>query len=995
MSKTPEELKEIGFEEYIEIHFKKNGYRKGTNEDFNKTYALDTKILFEFLESTQSEKLQRLKEIYKDHYKSKILSRIHKELNKRGTIDVLRHKVKDYGIYLDLAYFKPASKLNPKTLELYQKNNLTIYRQVAYSLKNNNTIDMLICLNGLPIAVLELKNQFTGQSVENGMKQFRETRDSKELLFQYKKRAIIFFAVDTEEVHMTTKLADEKTFFLPFNKGSKGGRGNPVNPNGFKTSYLWEEVLQKDSLLDILQRFVNILKEKKLDPNGNEYNVETLIFPRYHQLEAVRKLENDTRINGPGKRYLIQHSAGSGKTLTISWLVHRLSSLHNQEDRSVFDSIIVITDRLVLDTQLQDNIYQIEHKRGVVEKIDKDSTQLAEAITTGKRIIISTIQKFSFILDKLGELQNKHYAIIIDEAHSSFSGEYMGAVKEVLAVKSLVEATQIDEQSYDPEDYMNSQIEKRHPPKNMSFYAFTATPKAKTIELFGLKDPSGETPGIAFHLYSMRQAIEEGFILDVLQNYVTYNTYFQLSKKILEDPEYNKSKAARTLARFVKLHPYNITQKTEIMMEHFQNISRYKIGGKAKAMVVTSSRLHALRYYFAFKEYIKQKNYALEILIAFSGTIKDGGIDYKETTLNEFGEKKLPKEFSTDKYQILIVAEKYQTGFNQPFLHTMYVDKKLSGLKAVQTLSRLNRTCKGKDDTFILDFVNKAEDIQDSFRPYYETTILEEYTDPNLLYEIEAQLHQYHVYIEEEIERFVHIFLKPKELRNSSDRAIINSYIDKGVERFEKLVENDQEDFKSKATRFTRIYSFILHVTYFTDIKLHKLHLYLSFLLKKLPKRMQDKDINIFDEVALEYYKNEKIFEGNLSLQPEGETEPLTPVKYVGTGKKKDEKEYLSTIIEKLNERFGTDFTEVDRLSLEQIKEDFATNKELVKKAKVNTKEDFGFAFNKAFMDIVINRMEQNQTFFRKILDDEEFKNVLMGYLLPETYEKLRNTAET
>ena len=481
----------------------------------------------------------------------------------------------------------------------------------------------------------------------------------------------------------------------------------------------------------------------------------------------------------------------------------------------------------------------------------------------------------------------------------------------------------------------------------------------------------------------------------MLKNYITYNTYFQLSKKILDDPEYNKSKAARTLARFVTLHPHNIAQKTEIMVEHFENISRHKIGGRAKAMVVTSSRLHALRYYFAFKEYIREKGYNLKTLIAFSGTVKDGGIDYKETALNEFGEKKLPKEFATDKYQILIVAEKYQTGFDQPFLHTMYVDKKLSGLKAVQTLSRLNRICKGKDDTFILDFVNKAEDIQDGFRPYYETTVLEEYTDPNLLYELEAQLHQHHVYIEEEIERFVHLFLKPKELRNRSDRAIINSYIDKGVERFENLVEKDQEDFKSKATRFTRIYSFILHVTYFTDIKLHKLHLYLSFLLKKLPKRMQDKDINIFDEVALEYYKNEKIFEGNLSLQPEGETKPLTPVKYAGTGKKKEEKERLSTIIELLNERFGTDFTEADRLSLEQIKEDFAANKELVEKAKVNTKEDFRFAFNKAFMNIVINRMEQNQTFFRKILDDEEFKNVLMGYLLPETYEKLKNTVET
>jgi len=994
MSKTPEDLTEKGFEEYIEDHFLNNGYFKGRNEDYDVNRALDVKVLFDFLESTQQEKLQKLKEIYKGQYKKEIISRISDELNKRGTIDVLRHQVKNYGIYLDLAYFKPVSKLNPKILDLYNKNIFTVYRQIHYSLKDKQkSIDMLICLNGLPIAVFEHKNQLTNQTVMNGINQFKTKRDPRELLFQFKKRAMVFFAVDPEEVYMTTRLANEKTFFLPFNKGNEGGRGNPVNPNGYKTAYLWEQILQKDSLLDILQRFVHILEEEKINKKGESYTVETLIFPRYHQLNVVRKLEANAKITGTGQRYLIQHSAGSGKSLSISWLSHRLASLHDENDNPIFDSVIVITDRLVLDRQLQDNIYQLEHKFGVVQRIEKDSTQLADSIKSGIKIIISTIQKFSFILDKVGEIENRNYALIIDEAHSSFSGEYMKSLKKVLAASDLEEAAQIDEISYDPEDLMNEEIEKMHPQKNLSLFAFTATPKSKTIELFGLKDEYGNPLGKPFHLYSMRQAIEEGFILDVLQNYVSYQTYYKLNKTIVDDPLYNKSKAARSLARFLQLHPHNIAQKTEIIIEHFQHISRHKIGGRGKAMAVTSSRLHALRYKFAFDEYIKSKGYDLKTLVAFSGTIKNGGVDYREQDINLFKETELPQKFATDEYQVLIVAEKYQTGFDQPLLHTMYVDKKLSGLKAVQTLSRLNRIYTGKDDTFVLDFVNKAEDIQEAFKPYYETTILAEFTNPNILYDLESKLNGFNIYLEEDIDKFVYLFLKPEDRRKPIDRAMINSYIDKGVDRFNHLPEVEREDFKSTATRFTRLYSFILQITYFTDTNLHKLHIFLSYLIKKLPKRMPDKNLNITDEVALEYYKNEKIFEGNLSLQPSEEVTPLTPVKYAGTKRKEEEREYLSSIIEKLNAKFGTEFTEADRLSIEQIKEDFAANQELITKAKANTIEDFKYAYDKEFMNIVINRMEQNEVFFTKILNDEEFKNVLMGYLLPETYKKLKETA--
>lgn len=995
MSRTPEELREIGFENNIEKHFLNNGYIKGRNEDYDVENALDKEILFQFLLNTQPEKVQKLKEYYKEEYKTQIITRIKNELNSRGTVDVLRHQVKDFGIYLDLAYFKPVSRLNPETIALYNKNIFTIYRQIHYSARDTQkSIDMLICLNGLPIAVFELKNQFSRQTVLNAIKQFREKRAPHEPLFQFKKRAVVFFAVDTDEVYMTTRLAGAKTFFLPFNKGDNGGKGNPINPSGERASYLWEEVLQKDSLLDILQKFINILTEQKKDENGNTYTKETLIFPRYHQLDAVRKLVEDAKQTGPGKRYLIQHSAGSGKTLSISWLAHHLSNLHNAIDNLIFDSIVVITDRKVLDKQLQDSIYQLEHVHGVVQQIDKKSKQLARALMGGVRIIISTIQKFSYILEKVRDLDNKTYAIIIDEAHSSFSGKYMGALKTVMAATDLREAIEIEQDAPEIEDIIIEEIEKQHPPKNISFFAFTATPKNTTIEKFGLKDEYGKPLGIPFHLYSMRQAIEEGFILDVLRNYVTYQTYFQLNKKILEDPIYNKSKAARSLARFVSLHPYVLDQKTEIIIEHFQSRTRHKINGRAKAMVVTSSRLHALRYKKGFDKYIKEKGYIdLKTLVAFSGTVKDGGIDYKESKINKFKETELPEKFGTDEYQVLIVAEKYQTGFDQPLLHTMYVDKKLPGLKAVQTLSRLNRISRGKDDTFILDFVNNAEDIQEAFRPYYETAKLEEFTDPNILYQIEAKIRSYSLYSEDEVNRFVDLFVKPMGEKRPRDRALINSYIDAGVSKYIKLSETEQDEFRSKANSYVRLYSFILQISFLTDKNLHKLYLYLTYLLRKLPKRLPDKNVNLLDEVALEYYKNTKIFEGDLSLQPDGGESPIPPIGAGGARRRDEEKDFLSIIIDALNEKFGTEFTDADRLSLEQIKADFAANKELIEKAKANSMEDFKFAYDTAFLDIIVNRMKQNETFFTKILNDKEFKNVLMGYLLPETYDKLKNTA--
>jgi len=993
--KTPVELAEKGFEEYAEGRLIKGGYLKGDPADYHKEYAIDTRMLFDFLEDTQPKKIQKFKEACKSQYRDKILYRLNQELAQRGTVDVLRHGIKDYTASLDLAYFKPASGLNPEMVELYSKNRVSVTRQVRYSAGNENSVDMVIFINGLPVAVIELKNAFTGQSYEDAIRQYRKDRSPHELLFQFKKRAVVCFAVDTDEAYMTTRIAGEGTSFLPFNRGCGGGKGNPANPGGLKTDYLWDEVLQKDSLLDIFQKFIFLKKEEQKDHKGKKIIKETLIFPRYHQLDAVRKLEQDAREKGAGQNYLIQHSAGSGKTNTISWLAHHLANLHDSKDGPVFDTGVVITDRRVLDKQLQDSIYQLEHKHGVVQKIDRDSNQLAEALRGGARIIVSTLQKFPFILDKAAELEKRRYAVIIDEAHSSTAGESMGALKEVLSAESLEEAQRLDEEAEekqgDPDEKILDTLKKRGPQKNISFFAFTATPKAKTLELFGTRGP--DSLPRPFHLYSMRQAIEEGFILDVLQNYVTYETYFKIAKKIEDDPAFDKAKATKALTRFVSLHPHNIAQKTEIMVEHFRCVTRHKIGGRAKAMVVTSSRLHAVRYKLAFDDYIQKKGYRdLKTLVAFTGTVKDGGIDYTEPQMNGFKETELPARFDTGEYQVLLVAEKYQTGFDQPLLHTMYVDKNLSGLKAVQTLSRLNRTYPGKVDTFILDFVNRAEDIQEAFRSYYEKTTVEETTDPNIVYDLQAQLDARGVYLKEEVEEFARLYYKSGEKKSSRAAARMNSLVDAGVERFKALAEEGKEDFKSRVGKFTRLYSFLLQITPFEDVELFRLYLYLTYLLKKLSNDKAG-SIDLTDKVALEYYTTKKTFAGNLSLSPGGNDAPLPPPRFAGSGVKEEQVEYLSTIIEKLNQRFGSDFTPADRLSSEQIKEDFTRDDEMVTKAKNNSMDDFRYAFQKAFMGKVVERMGQNERFFMKILDDGQFAGYLMDLMLAEVYEKLRSVS--
>lgn len=979
------------YEEAIEnFLIEQGGYTKGDKHSFNKELALDETVVFSFLQSTQPKAWEALSKIHGAEMEKKLLHRLCKELELRGTLDVLRNGISDYNIKFRMAFFKPESTLNPEAEELYEQNHLTVTRQVKYSKQNENSLDLVLSVNGLPVATAELKNQFTQQTVEHAKHQYMHDRDPKELLFQGKKRALVHFAVDTDEVYMTTKLDGRSTRFLPFNLGHNNGAGNPPNKYGYKTAYLWEEVWAKDNWMDILSKFIH-LQVEDYESGGKKYKKETIIFPRYHQLDVVREVAKDAREHGAGKNYLIQHSAGSGKSNSIAWLAYRLSSLHNTQDERVFDSVIVITDRKVLDQQLQNTIFQFEHKQGVVQKIDKDSAQLADALNAGSNIIITTLQKFPFILDKVAELPARKYAIIQDEAHSSAHGESSKKIKEILAAKSLEEAEQSEADNADEndaEDAIRKSMLARGMQPNLSFFAFTATPKEKTLKVFGQVGADGKPR--PFHLYSMRQAIQEGFIHDVLKNYTTYKTFFQLTKAIEDDPALNKKKANKAIGKYVSLHPHNLAQKTEIIIEHFRQVTSKKIGGKAKAMVVTGSRLHAVRYYMEFQRYIEEKGYTdIKALVAFSGKVLDDGNEYTEVQLNGIGEKELPEHFSTDAYQVLLVADKYQTGFDQPLLHTMYVDKKLSGVKAVQTLSRLNRTTKGKEDTFVLDFANEQEDILNSFQPYYELTTVDTPTDPNLLADLKYKLESAQIIWHLEVNAFCEVYFKSSDRMNAKQQAKLNAYIDPAVDRFKCLPSDEEkEDFKHALISFIRLYSFLSQILPFNDVEMEKLFAYGRLLYNKLPRSTGGGTIHLDDEVALEYYRLQKISEGSIVLETKGEY-GLKGTTQAGMRGGKDEQAQLSEIIKVLNDRFGTEFTEADKLFFDQIEAELMLDEELSLQARSNSMENFKFGFEDRFLTKVIQRMELNQDIFTKIMDNEDFSQLVKEWMLKKVYRKM------
>lgn len=1002
---------EIRFEEAIELYLTDHGYLKGDPREYDNNLALFPDDIISFISTSQPSQWNHIVEYNQAKSKEVLLSSLVKELDSKGSLYVLRHGFKCFGKNFKLAYFKPNTNLNPEAWQDYKRNIVKIYRQVHFSNNNPNlSIDVVVAVNGIPFATMELKNPLSGQTVENAKKQYKEDRNPRELLLQFKKRALVHFAVDTEEVYMTTKLEGEDTFFLPFNKGFNLGAGNPPETDNYRTAYLWEDVFSKDSLLDLIGKYLHLeVAEKKVytEKGVIKKKKETLIFPRFHQLDVVRKLITNAKQKGAGYNYLVWHSAGSGKSNSIAWLAYRLSSLHDDNDQKIFHSVVVITDRRVLDKQLQDTIHQFEHKEGVVQKIDENTKQLVEALSTGVPIIISTIQKFPFITEALEKLtkegkelaiatKGKRYAVIVDEAHSSQSGEAATELKKILnkeGIESIVAEQILDieekELSEDAKAELIREMAKRGKQPNLSFFAFTATPKYKTKIVFDEPGPSGDSP---FHLYSMRQAIEEGFILDVLSNYTTYQAFFELVKSIEDDPNVPRRKTSKALTRFLNLHPHNIRQKVEIIIEHFRTYTKNKIGGRAKAMIVTGSRLHAVRYKQQVDKYIEEKEYkGLKALVAFSGTVPDDelpDVSYTEVGMNKgIKEYELPDKFESYEYHVLIVAEKYQTGFDQPLLHTMYVDKRLSGVQAVQTLSRLNRFAPGKIDTFVLDFVNDRQEIFESFKPYYESAQFAELTDPHLLYQLEHTIMEWKIFFKEDIDKFCNVwFSTKKELRNA-EHKLLNSLLDPSVERFKLHTEEEKETIKKQYVEFRNLYNFLSQVIPYNDSDLEKLYVFLRNLLRKLPRRDTSTGYELGEDVALKYYRLQKMQEGRIDLKT-GEPSIIYGPTEVGTGKA-DEEVLLSTLIELLNERFGTNFTVADQLFFDQVKETAVANEELQEAAKVNTMENFAYVFDKMLEKLFVERMDGNEEIFIRLMNDDEFRALASKYLVKEVYQSI------
>lgn len=1005
---------EIHFEEAIEHHLLNNNYEQGDSKDFDPELCLEKDRFIAFIQATQPKTWGALESIHGDETANVVVADFRKHVGTQGVLKVIREGFKCYGKKLKVAYFLPNNQLNDETLALYGKNTLSVTRQLYFSGSDKKSLDMVLFLNGIPVVTLELKNKFTGQSTAHSIKQYKNDRDPNQPIFQFKKGALVHFAVDTDLAFMTTRLSGKKTFFLPFNKGHNDGAGNPpARDEHYRTGYLWEQVLQRDSLLDILSRFMHLQKDqKKILKDGaiKKISKETMIFPRYHQLDVVRRLVAHSKKHGAGRNYLVQHSAGSGKSNSIAWLAHRLSNLHTEADERIFHSVIVITDRKVLDQQLQDTIYQFDHKQGVVQKIDQDTRQLVQALAGGTPIIITTIQKFPFISETLEKLQKedpnsstgintkgKRFAVIVDEAHSSQSGETVTDMKGVLNKEGIKEKTAeyIAEHGGSEEEKKEDEViqtmMKRNKQENLSFFAFTATPKYKTLKIFDEPGITGEAP---FHHYTMRQAIEEGFILDVLKNYITYKTYYKITQTAEDDPNVDRKKAAKALARFLTLHPHNISQKTEVMVEHFRTYVRHKIGGRAKAMVVTDSRLHAVRYKQAFDQYIKNKGYTdIKSLVAFSGTVDDPdvpGVTYTEVSMNNgIAEKQLPESFETDEYKVLLVAEKYQTGFDQPLLHTMYVDKKLSGIQAVQTLSRLNRTTSGKDDTFVLDFRNNPDEIYDAFKPFYKTTKAEGLTDPHHLYRLQGQIAEHQVIHNDETDQFCAIYFAAKHKLSVHDHAKMNNVIDLAVERYRELDEDAQNEFKSLLVSFRNMYSFLSQVMPYQDSELEKLYTYLRYLISKLPRDASGPGYKVDGDVELEFYRLEQKTQGSIHLE-EGDADDLKGPSDVGTGRSGEDKAPLSELVKALNERFGTDFTEADRLFFEQIEEEAFGDEDLKEAANANNFGDFSSILSKAFESILIDRMEGNEEIFERLMGDKIVRDIAVNDIAKSLYKRFR-----
>lgn len=982
---------EQNFENAIVAHLvSQNKFLKAKPEDYDREFCLIADTVIRFLQVSQPERWQSYKRLLAGDAEPKALKRIRDVVERKGTLYLLRKGFEESGHHFEMCFFEPSSGLNPDLKKLYEGNVFQVLHDelgaagFKYSKYTEQSLDLGIFLNGLPIFTAEIKNEVSGQNVAHAISQYKNHRDPKEALFRFG-RILCHFALDTSQIFIATALAGKKSYFLPFNQGHDGGAGNPPSRTGFATSYLWEATWRKSSILDLVQRFIQVID--KLDDKGRATGKKLQIFPRYHQLESVRKCTDHAKAHGAGFSYLNQHSAGSGKTIEIATLANSLATLHAADDKVVFKTIIVLSDRRVIDRQLQRELEQFTQTRGMLENIDKTSRQLKAALEDGKKIIVSTIQKFPRIVDELAKLRSDKFAVIIDEAHSSVAGKTALKVNEVLAKGGKSG----DEQDGDPdpptwEDEIDAIMASRGRLPHVSYFAFTATPKPETLQLFKTKHPNGSEE-VPFTLYTMRQAIEEKFILDVLQNYTTFNQYWHLLKKAQEDPAFDKRKAAGLLRRFVGMHPHAVDKKARIMVDHFQSKVLSGIGGKAKGMIVARSRLHAVRYALAVRAYLEEINAPFQALVAFTDTVKDPETDaeFTEAGMNGFSEDKTTEMFELDENRLLIVASKYQTGFNQPLLKAMYVDRKLAGVTAVQTLSRLNRTEPKKDEVFVLDFENTFDDIRAAFQPYFDRVALSEEVDPNTLYDIVNDLQDYAIFTPDLVDEFAKACfgrgkeeVRIKKMHKLTDPILAN---------YKAMEEDDRSNFKSLVRDYVKLYGFLCQIIPFKDKKLEKFYAFTGFLVKKLPSEGTGLPHEVLNMSDLESYKPELIGEETVGLD-RGETE-IDPKNYgAGTSRLEAEESPLSQIIEDLNAQFGTKFTEDDRVVILQMESKLKNDPILEQQLKAGSKDAVRLSFEQVAQDILHGMIESNFKFYKKVQDDQDISRELFDRLFERYYNR-------
>ena len=963
----------------IRVRYGGTGWILGQAQDYEREFCIDLPQLHTFLTTTQPKAAEVLDLEHDSPARRKFLARLQGEISKRGVIDVLRHGVKDGPHHIDLFFGTPSAG-NEKAQGLYEANRFSVTRQLRYSRdETQRALDLGLFINGLPIATFELKNSLTKQTAEDAVEQYKRDRDPREKLFEFG-HCIVHLAMDDHEVQFCTHLKGKSSWFLPFNQGWNDGAGNPPNPNGIKTDYLWKRFLTPKGLTDIIENFAQVVEEKN-EKTGKKKTVQ--IWPRFHQLDVVRKLLADARQHGAGLRYLIQHSAGSGKSNSIAWLGHQLIGLR-KDDAPVFDSIIVVTDRKILDKQIRDTIKQFTQVGATVGHAEH-SGDLKKFIERGKKIIISTVQKFPFILDEIGnEQRGRRFAIIIDEAHSSQGGKTSAALSMALS------ATGAEEDEETTEDTINRIMEAKKLLPNASYFAFTATPKNKTLEIFGEPyEEGGKTKHQPFHSYTMKQAIEEGFILDVLKHYTPVESYYKLVKKVEGDPEFDTKRAQKKLRRYVESHDHAIRLKAEIMVDHFheQVLALNKIGGQARAMVVTSGVERAIQYFHAFRDYLTERKSPHKPIIAFSGEHEYGGAKVTEASLNGFPSSQIADKIQEDPYRFLICADKFQTGYDEPLLHTMYVDKILSGIKAVQTLSRLNRARPQKHDVFVLDFMNDSDTIQKSFADYYRTTILSEETDPNKLHDLKAALDGYQVYSAAQIEQFVALYL------GGADRDKLDPILDVCVAVYkEQLNEDGQVDFKGKAKAFTRAYGFLSSILPYTNAEWERLSIFLNFLVPKLPApKEEDLSKGILDAIDMDSYRVEKKAAMKIQL-PDADAE-IEPVPTAGGGYKPDpELDRLSNILKTFNDQFGnipwTDSDRVHKLITEEIPAKVAADSAYQNARQHSDKQNARIEHDKALRKVMTDLLSDHTQLFKEFQDNDSFKKWLSDTIFRVTYHK-------